>query len=356
MDTKILVLVVAVGIVLTTVTFAITIAMLVNVNKLSNQIEENKETTLATSPTGSTTGGMTPPIGSTTGGVTTSPIGSTTGGMTTSPTSSTPSTKPNNILSNSIRSSDVMKHLKTLQDIANATGGTRAINTAGFNQTLDYITKTLRDNTNFNVTESFFDVTQRYLTNLPLLSSSIDGTVENYTYSNDASIADYFIAQLSASSDSTSFIPLTVIPNVGCFDEDWQAVNSTGTVVLTKRGDCTFLTKIALAIKYNATAILIYNHGTTAADLRPIPIDAGSNNTLPVLFLSHDLGVKLATAVTEANATVDIRISFHVETITFPVGNICADTPTGDITQTIVIGSHSDSVPAGPGINDNGML
>jgi len=37
-----------------------------------------------------------------------------------------------------------------------------------------------------------------------------------------------------------------------------------------------------------------------------------------------------------------------------PVENICADTPTGDVTQTIVIGSHSDSVPAGPGINDNG--
>jgi Zn-dependent M28 family amino/carboxypeptidase len=39
---------------------------------------------------------------------------------------------------------------------------------------------------------------------------------------------------------------------------------------------------------------------------------------------------------------------------TFPVDNICADTIDGDIHQTIVVGSHSDSVPAGPGINDNG--
>jgi Zn-dependent M28 family amino/carboxypeptidase len=39
---------------------------------------------------------------------------------------------------------------------------------------------------------------------------------------------------------------------------------------------------------------------------------------------------------------------------TFPVDNICADTTVGNINQTIVVGSHSDSVPAGPGINDNG--
>ena len=34
--------------------------------------------------------------------------------------------------------------------------------------------------------------------------------------------------------------------------------------------------------------------------------------------------------------------------------NILVDTPTGDPSQTIVTGSHLDSVPAGPGINDNG--
>ena len=34
--------------------------------------------------------------------------------------------------------------------------------------------------------------------------------------------------------------------------------------------------------------------------------------------------------------------------------NILADTLTGDPSNTIVVGSHLDSVPAGPGINDNG--
>ena len=33
-----------------------------------------------------------------------------------------------------------------------------------------------------------------------------------------------------------------------------------------------------------------------------------------------------------------------------------ADTPTGDPTQMILIDSHSDSVAAGPGINDNSLI
>ncbi|CAF0953241.1 unnamed protein product [Rotaria sordida] len=35
------------------------------------------------------------------------------------------------------------------------------------------------------------------------------------------------------------------------------------------------------------------------------------------------------------------------------MGNICANTLAEDITQTIVTGSHSDSVPDGSDINDN---
>jgi len=34
--------------------------------------------------------------------------------------------------------------------------------------------------------------------------------------------------------------------------------------------------------------------------------------------------------------------------------NVCADTPWGNASNVIVVGSHLDSVPAGPGINDNG--
>ena len=34
--------------------------------------------------------------------------------------------------------------------------------------------------------------------------------------------------------------------------------------------------------------------------------------------------------------------------------NVLADSPTGDPSRTVVVGAHLDSVPRGPGINDNG--
>ena len=50
------------------------------------------------------------------------------------------------------------------------------------------------------------------------------------------------------------------------------------------------------------------------------------------------------------STTVMVKLSIQLQDLeTFPVDNICADTTDGDITQTIVVGSHSDSVAAGPG-------
>ncbi len=74
------------------------------------------------------------------------------------------------------------------------------------------------------------------------------------------------------------------------------------------------------------------------------------------MFLSYTLGQELADAARDSAANISVFINIAVNAISIPVGNICADIPTGDVTQTIVIDSHSDSAPAGPGINDNGQL
>ncbi|CAF1335882.1 unnamed protein product [Rotaria sordida] len=155
----------------------------------------------------------------------------------------------------------------------------------------------------------------------------------------------------------SNFIPLTAIPNVGCSDADWQNANPSpvGRVALVKRGICTFNEKGALAAKYNVSALLIYNDGATPDRVSPIAVSLGQENYLPALFLSSGIGQELVNAAQNTPTNAGVRIIIQVEDLPLsPIGNICADTPTGDITQTIVVGSHSDSVPAGPGINDNG--
>jgi Zn-dependent M28 family amino/carboxypeptidase len=155
------------------------------------------------------------------------------------------------------------------------------------------------------------------------------------------------------------YVGLTVIPDLGCSDNDWLSANpsSDGRVVLVKRGNCTFVEKAELASKYKVTALLLYNDGTSPDRVPPIYINLGEANELPALFLSYTLDQELVDAAQDATANVSVLINIAVRPdLSIPVGNICADTATGDVTQTIVIGSHSDSVPAGPGINDNGNL
>jgi hypothetical protein len=257
----------------------------------------------------------------------------------------------------SIKIADVMTHLNELQRIANTANGTRAINTPGFNQTLDYITNYLTFNTNLKVSRSYFSLRNFVLASNPILLTSINGDINNRTLSTNLSVAEFFYVQYTRSANFPNYVPISVIPNVGCTDDDWRSVDPSpsGRVALVKRGTCDFATKAVFASQYNVAALLFYNDGVSSDRIQPIYISLGQTNELPALFLSYTLGQELADAAQNPSNNVGVRISITLANeLTYPVGNICADTPTGDVTQTIVIGSHSDSVPAGPGINDNG--
>ena len=258
----------------------------------------------------------------------------------------------------SIQIGEVMGHLNALETIATETGGNRAIHTVGFNRTLDYITDYLSANTNLQVTRTFFNMRNFQLLRNPTLVSSINGISTTHTYSTNLAVADFYYVQYSTSVEITNELPLTAIPDVGCTDADWLAARPApaGLVAIVKRGTCTFEAKALLASKYNVAALLIYNDGTSSSNMQPIFVNVGQNNRVPVLFLSYALGNSLVTAVNDISKVVRIRMSIATDSATNPVGNICADTPTGDPSQTILIGSHSDSVPAGPGINDNGKF
>jgi hypothetical protein len=265
----------------------------------------------------------------------------------------------NSMLASSLRIEEVMSYLNEMQRIATTHNGTRAINTRGFNATLDFISNYLTANTNYKVTKSFFSVKSTELARQPIFISSINGNITNHTYSHNVAAAEFYDIRDTTSTKLTGYSELSVIPNVGCSDNDWRNARPSpiSRAALVKRGDCSFVEKVALAAKYNVTALLIYNDGASPDRMSPVFVSLGDNNTLPALFLSFQLGQKLADAAqrTPSNVRVLIDILRRSE-LPFPVGNICADTPTGDATQTIVIGSHSDSVTEGAGINDNGKF
>jgi hypothetical protein len=279
--------------------------------------------------------------------------------ITTLTTTTTMKNSLGSILAESIRIDEVMNHLKRLQRIATDNNGTRAVSTSGFNQTLDYIADSLTINTDYTVIKNFFPIRQFALNSPPILISSINGVPTDYTYSTDLSVAQFYYIQFSTKANFTNFENLTAIPNVGCSDDDWQKAipPPAGRVALVKRGICGFDVKGVLANKYNVTGLLIYNDGASSDRQSPIAISLGQDNNIPALFLSFRVGEALAAAAQNTSTNAGVQLIIDVKDLPLsPVGNICADTKTGAATQTIVIGSHSDSVPDGPGINDNGKL
>ena len=71
---------------------------------------------------------------------------------------------------------------------------------------------------------------------------------------------------------------------------------------------------------------------------------------MPVFSMGFDLGAELARAPKVCRSRSISQT--HAETIN--TRNVIADSPTGRADRTVLAGAHLDSVPDGPGINDNG--
>jgi acetylornithine deacetylase/succinyl-diaminopimelate desuccinylase-like protein len=70
---------------------------------------------------------------------------------------------------------------------------------------------------------------------------------------------------------------------------------------------------------------------------------------IPVIGVSFALGEELYEA-DGARVSIDVETQSEIR----QTENVIADTTTGRKNRTIVVGAHLDSVPEGPGINDNG--
>ncbi|CAF5141192.1 unnamed protein product, partial [Rotaria magnacalcarata] len=245
----------------------------------------------------------------------------------------------------SIQINDVMKHLDELQAIATASSGNRAVEAIGFNRTLDYITNFLSVNTEFKIKKTFFNLRNFQLLRNPTLSSTINGVVKTHIYSTNPAIGEFNYPLYTTSANISSDILITAIPNLGCPDDDWLVARPApaGLVAIVKRGGCAFQSKGTLASKYNVAALLLYNDGITPSNMRPTKINLGQNNRVPALFLSYDLGKSLVTAANDPSQVATIRLTILTDNELNPVGNICANTTTGDPTQTIVIGSSGSA-------------
>ncbi len=118
-----------------------------------------------------------------------------------------------------------------------------------------------------------------------------------------------------------------------------------GRVVLLQRGGLTFTEKVQNAAAAGATAAIIYNN-------QPGPFQGRITATtaIPAVAISQEDGRTLLDLLKAGAVTLHVEV--QAETQGGESQNVIARPPGGDC--RLVLGGHYDSVPAGPGANDNG--
>jgi Zn-dependent M28 family amino/carboxypeptidase len=245
----------------------------------------------------------------------------------------------------------ILEHERAFQNIALANDGNRAA-TDGYDASVDYVANRLR-RAGYRVTLDPF--------NFPTWELNGPSTLQRTDVEPDVTYVegtDYIVAQFSGAGDVSGPIFVadrTELPQPGsagasqsgCAPADFTGMPA-GAIALIQRGTCPFTQKYTNALARGAAAALIFNDGVGEDRQAPIPTTAPTNNDIPAAMISYEAGQQLATAGATAHIVVDATTTPNEEM------NVIADSTKGDKDRTIVVGAHLDSVPEGPGINDNG--
>jgi Zn-dependent M28 family amino/carboxypeptidase len=228
----------------------------------------------------------------------------------------------------------MMAHLAKLQDIAKANGNTRAVGTPGYDASVDYVVGKLRDK-GFDVQTLQFEAH---------VFHAETGSVTVGDRSFEARALEFSLATPPVGVTG----PLVMAPddNPACNAGDYGSLPVNGAVVLVDRGTCPFAQKEAAAVQRGAVAMIVADNvveermGGTLGEKTDVKI--------PVVSVTKPDGAALR--LTSGPATVKLS----AETKVMQARNVIAQTKTGSTRDVVMAGAHLDSVPEGPGINDNG--
>ncbi|KAK4102366.1 Zn-dependent exopeptidase [Parathielavia hyrcaniae] len=234
-------------------------------------------------------------------------------------------------LQSRVKTKDLLAGSQKLQDFADANGGNRVFGGGGHNATVDYIYESL-------MATKYYDVVKQ-----PFTEIYSAGTA-TFTVDGEAIAAN--IMTYTPGGEATR--PLVAAANAGCDAADFPDTVS-GNIALISRGTCTFAQKALNAKAAGALGAIVYNNvpGELSGTLGEPFLEYA-----PVVGLSQADGLALLEMLAagevigtlNVDAVVEDRVSY----------NVIAETKGGDHDNVLMVGGHSDSVSAGPGVNDDG--
>lgn len=241
-------------------------------------------------------------------------------------------------------------HQAALQQIADDNNGTRSSGTPGFDASVDYVAETM-EAAGYDVTiqEFLFDFSAEF-TSMERLSPVprvyVDGAeIDAMTFSGEGDVTatvvnvDLVLPPGAAANTSTS----------GCEAADFAGFPA-GSIALMQRGTCGFNVKAGNAEAAGAVGAIIFNEGQEPDRVGVLNGTLGAPGaTIPVVGTSFAVGADLASFTNPV-----VRLSIDVEAGERSSYNVIAEKQGQNADNVVMVGAHLDSVPRGPGIQDNG--
>ncbi len=228
-------------------------------------------------------------------------------------------------------------HLRALQNIASANKGNRAEGTPGYDASVDYVAKTLRDR-GFDVSTPQFDRLFTVSPGKPAMA--VGGRI----YQVDQ-------ASLLVQTPPGGLTGQPVRPSQpsGCAATDYPAAVPKGAIAIVDDARCSVVDKQNSAVASGAAAMIVVST-SEGQGAPPTLFTPGyfKRLTVPVAVAGS------ATAGALARATGPIRLVLDAQNVAITSRNVLAQTKTGSPHEVIMVGAHLDSPRGGPGINDDG--
>jgi Zn-dependent M28 family amino/carboxypeptidase len=234
----------------------------------------------------------------------------------------------------------IKQHLQKFQDIGTEFGN-RQSGTAGFDASADYVAKKL-EAAGYKTRVQSFDFLafeERAAATLARISgtSTTEYDVMTLLYSGSGSVEGSVAAATDAAVQ-------------GCAAADFGTASVTAAkLALVHQGGCGLEVKVgnAVAAGYDAM-IVVADDGVALTAVTDGQLTAPA--AIPVVSVTYAAGADLQAGAESAT----VRVATDTATELRTTANVIGTSRYGDRDKTLVVGSHLDSVFAGPGINDNG--
>ncbi|MFD3697714.1 M28 family peptidase [Streptomyces sp. NPDC058646] len=237
------------------------------------------------------------------------------------------------------------RHLAEFQKIADANGGNRAAGTPGHAASAAYVHDTLKK-AGYDVSYQDFDIHEaRTRTERTTVLGGAGGA------DRELATAAFTFTRSTPAGGLTAPLALARADGTpGCTADDYPAGAFAGKIALVKRSSCTFVEKQNAAAAAGAIGVIVYNHSGTT------PVRGGYSAPSDGLVPSAGITLADGEALTAAAAQGEVRVRLDLdqEHVRKTTRNVIAETRGGRSDRVVTVGAHLDSVPEGPGINDNG--